>query len=883
MSGSTRIHELLAGVDHQRYIDWVDHHIVNNSRWIVVLFLVATAVFALGLGNISTETGTDQFTTGLPAEEAYQDVQREFSPTFEADTGGTSLIQREENVLSKPSLLRMLRLQHRVDQRPELRVRSTTSAASLVARELDPGAETTAAQIRAIERASPTEIDRAVRDLAAKNEQFTGLVSDDFNREAASASATIGSVTHEVPAGISEGSGQGGSSPLTAFQLQIQSMEDSVGGDITVFGSGVVSQEFETVLTDSLLITVPAAVLFIVFFLVVAYRDLADLLLGALSLGMATVWTFGFLGLAGIPFSNIMIAVPPLLLAVGIDFGIHAINRYREEREDGQEIGQAMRVTTDQLTVAFFIVTGTTVIGFLSNLTSALPPIREFGLVAAIGIVFTFLIFGVFLPAAKVELDRLRERTPIPTFSTTPLGSEGGLVASVLQVGVVVARRAPAVCLVVMVLSTAWVGVYATGVDTSFEEEDFLPPEDNPQFLEDLPEPFRPHEYTSRATTNFLEENFQATDDDTTMVYVRAQMTRASALESIHRAGENPPESMLRDGRDAEVKSIVTVIRTHAERDPEFAALVDRNDIDDDGIPDRNLRTVYGALLDSPARDEALEYITEDYSSTRVVYTVEGDAAAASVEADTRTVADRMRFVATATGTTIVFQAIADLILETAVTSLVVALLGAAVFLILMYLVLEGSASLGVVNIVPVAMTVALLVGSMRALSIPFNTITASLLGLTIGLGIDYSVHVVHRFADEREQRPLGPALERTVRGTGGALLGSMLTTVSGIGVLSLALFSAIQQFGVLTGLSIVYAFLTSVLVLPSALVVWDHFVSGHRSVLPLFGLGTAPWQPTGATGPPETPLPDPTPTRGPRTKTETDTDTVPTSEADDD
>jgi predicted RND superfamily exporter protein len=808
MNGSTRIHELLAGVDHQRYIDWVDHHIVTNSRWVILLFLILTAVFALGLGNISTETGTDQFTTGLPAEEAYQDVQREFSPSFEADTGGTSLIQREENVLSKPSLLRMLRLQHRAEQRTDLRVRSTTSAASLIALELDPGAETTGDQISAIERASPTEIRRAVRDLAATDDRFRSLLSDDFNREAASASATIGSVTHEVPAGISDGSGQGGASPLTSFQLRLQSMEDSVGGDITVFGSGIVSQEFSWVLVDSMLITVPAALLFILLFLVAAYRDLADLLLGALSLGMAIIWTFGFLGLAGIPFSNIMIAVPPLLLAVGIDFGIHAVNRYREEREDGRDIGPAMRVTTDQLTVAFFIVTGTTVIGFLSNLTSALPPIRDFGTVAAIGIVFTFLIFGVFLPAAKVELDRVRRRTPIPTFSTTPLGSEGGVVASVLQVGVVVARRAPAVFLVVMVLSTAWVGVYATGVDTSFEQEDFLPPEENPQFIQNLPEPFRPHEYTSRTNINYLEENFESTDDDTSMVYIQAPMTRASALESVHRAGENPPESILRTGRDAEVRSIVTVIQTHAEHDSGFAALVDRNDIDDDGIPDRNLQAVYESLLDSPARDDALEYITEDYSSARVVYSVEGDAPAASVDEDTRTVAGRMRLTATATGSTIVFQAIADLILETAVTSLVVALL----------------------------------VGSMRALSIPFNSITASLLGLTIGLGIDYSVHMVHRFADEREQRPLVPALERTVRGTGGALLGSMLTTVSGIGVLSLALFSAIQQFGILTGLSIVYAFLTSVVVLPSALVVWDHFASGHRSVLPLFGVGTAPW-----------------------------------------
>ncbi|MFW6382902.1 MAG: efflux RND transporter permease subunit, partial [Haloferacaceae archaeon] len=688
MSGPTPVHDLFARVDHQQYIDWIDHHIVNNSRYVVVLFLVATAVFALGLGNISTETGTQQFTTGLPSEEAFQDVQREFSPTFEPDTGSTSLIQREQNVLSKPSMLRMLRLQERVEDRPDLRVESTASAASLVAREIDPEAESLEDQITAIERATPSEIRRAVRELAESNERFTGLLSNDFNARSASASATIGTVSHELPAGISETTGQGGDSPLTPIQQRVEAVEDSVRGDITVFGNGIVSEEFSSVLTDSLLLTVPAAFLFIVLFLIVAFRDLADLVLGVVALVMAIVWTFGFLGLAGIPFTQLLIAVPPLLLAVGIDFGIHSINRYREERILGKPIGEAMRLTTDQLTVAFFIVAGTSAIGFLANLSSALPPIREFGLVAAIGIAFTFLIFGIFVPAAKVELDRLRERTRIPTFATTPLGREGTALASALKVGVVVARRAPALFLVVVLLISAGAGVYATGVDTSFEQEDFLPPEDNPAFLERLPEPFRPSDYTVTTTINYLSDNFESTEQDSTTIYVQAPMTRGSVLESIHRANENPPDSMLRDGRHAETQSIITVIESRAESDPEFRALVDRNDVDDNGIPDRNLREVYDYLLDSSARDRALDYLAEDYRSTRVVYSVEADAEAGAVDADTRTVADRYRTSAVATGQTVVFQAVSDRILESAISSLLVALVGAALFLVLIYLVL---------------------------------------------------------------------------------------------------------------------------------------------------------------------------------------------------
>ncbi|PYZ03205.1 hypothetical protein C8039_17590 [Halogeometricum sp. wsp3] len=114
---------------------------------------------------------------------------------------------------------------------------------------------------------------------------------------------------------------------------------------------------------------------------------------------------------------------------------------------------------------------------------------------ACVGITFTFLIFGVFLPAAKVELDRLRQRCPIPTFSETPLGAEDSALSDVLRGGVVIANRADHLPRA-HPRTTVGASYYATGVSTSFSQEDFLPPEENPDFVEALPEAFAPSEYT---------------------------------------------------------------------------------------------------------------------------------------------------------------------------------------------------------------------------------------------------------------------------------------------------------------------------------------------------------------------------------------------------
>jgi predicted RND superfamily exporter protein len=856
--------------DHERVVDWVASQVVSRPGRIVVAFLVLTLAFGVGLSNVSTESGTQQFAGDIPAQEALEDINQEFGTPFGASTGSTQLIQKGDNVLSKKGLLAMLRTQERVREREDLRVETTSSPAAVVARTLDPTATTLDAQIDAVERATPSEIDAAVRE-AADNPAFTGGVSNDFNPQAAAASSTIGVVTHDIPNLDTGGAGQGGSSPLTPIQRQVSRVVETTATDsnIEVFGSGIIAEEFGNVISDSLLIVTPAAVVFIILFLSIAYRDLVDLLLGVFSLVMAVVWTFGFLGLAGIPFNTVMISIPPLLLAVGIDFGIHSVNRYREARQeleggpgpgatpsgtdagvdpggrpatDGGDDGTpttdggfdpvvefdegpiagAMRVTIRQLVVAFFIVTGTTVIGFMSNVTSPLAPLSDFGVAASVGIVFTFLLFGVFLPAAKVLVDRARRRYPIPTFSESPLGGEESALGDVLGVGVVLARRVPVLVLVFGLLLTVGAGYYTTDISTEFSQEDFLPPEETPPLLEALPEPLAPSEYSVVAQLNFLEDRYESSQGGSVVIYVEGRMERDTALEEIYRAGRDPPSTFVSENRRADSQSLVTVIRSQAERDPEFAALVDRNDRNGNGVPEDDLGRIYDELLASEAADQAAQYLADDRRSTRVVYATEADADQGLVTQQGRSVADRFRTPATATGETVVFQAVSDLILESAVVSLGVALLGTAVFLMFIYWLLEGEPTLGIANLIPILVAVASVGGSMRLFGIPFNSFTATILALTIGLGIDYSVHVVHRFIDEREEFGLDATLVRTVKGTGGALTGSMLTTVFGIGVLTLALLTPIGQFGVLTALSVIFSYLASLLVLPSVLVVWD-------------------------------------------------------------
>ncbi|SMO77134.1 efflux RND transporter permease subunit [Halorubrum cibi] len=808
--------------------------IVSRPRTVVVAFLLATAVFAGGMTAVETQTNpTEGFSEDLPEQEALDAIENEFDEPFTAETERTQLIHDGNDVLTREETLTMLRLLERIDSREDLHMSSANGAATAIAGTIDPSAETPAEMRAAVAGATDAEFRRVVRRLS-ENPGFSAAVSDDFNPTEASASTTITVIRHDVP--------QGGAD-LQSIQTDVRTLANDEPADIRTFGTGIINAETGRVIADSLLIVMPVVVVLLLGFLVVAYRDPIDLALGLFALLMTLIWTFGFLGFSGIPFDQQQIAVPVLLLAVGVDFGIHFINRYREETVQGYDAVPAMRTAANQLAIAFVIVTVTAVFGFGANVTSGLDPIRNLGIVSAVGIVFTFLIFGLFLPAAKLELDRLRERYGVPEFGTTPIASEESALGRLLAVSVSVGERAPAVFVVLLLLTGGAFGAYGAGVDTTFEQEDFLPPEEEPGYVEYIPEPFAPSEYTVTETLSLLEDSFSASQDASLTVYVEGPFEEDHALEALAAPTDDPPDTLaVGEGGRAETTSIVTVIRSHARNDEEFAALVARNDLNGNGIPDRNLERIYAALFDSPAASDAGRYLTDDRRGAQVEYTVESGATQSEVSADGRQQADRYRYAATATGQIVVFDAITAIIFDSAIQGLVLAVGLSGVFLVITYGVLEGMPMLGIVNVFPITIAVTSLVGTMRFLGYPLNALTATILSIAIGIGIAYSVHITARFVDEyRENGDVATSLRTTLTGTGGALVGSMLTTALGTGALGLAITPVLGDFGVLIAMSVFYSFVISVIALPPALFLWDRLRSGSPTAET-----TAPVEPTG-------------------------------------
>jgi predicted RND superfamily exporter protein len=648
-----------------------------------------------------------------------------------------------------------------------------------------------------------------------------------------STNATMLVVSHE-----SGGNAAAGTAPQSLVDAQLAMQTVASGGEdvreVMVFGGGIISDEINRSMADSLAIVGPLALLFVVVALAIAYRDLVDIVLGVVGIAAVLVWTFGFMGWADIPFNQMMIAVPVLLIGLSIDYAIHIFMRHREERNNrhtASDVRGAMRVGLVGVGVALLFVTATTVIGFLANLTSPIPPIKDFGIVSAVGISAAMLVFGGLVPALKVELDGFLENRVGWSRKKTAFGTGGGRFSSVLATGATAARRAPFVVIVLALLVSAGGAYGATQVDTSFNQEDFLA-QDPPEWTESLPEPFAPSDYSAKENLAFVNENFLR-EDSQAQILLEGDVATADALGELaeaRSAAANKSVVQVLSNDEPNIQGPLSVMRSVAASNETFNATFQAADTDGDGVPDRNVGAVYESLF-AVAPDQAAGVVHRtadgDYAATRLVISVEGGASSTEVTEQMRALAAGVDGLeATATGQTILFKIVQDNLLQTVIESLLITLVAVVAFLMVTYRIAEGSATLGFVTILPVILSVSWILGTMFLLDIPFNILTGMITSLTVGLGVAYSIHLSERYNQELERADsMWEAMRTAVTGTGGALLGSAATTVGGFGVLAFAILPPLQQFGIITGITIVYAFLASVLVLPSLLVVWTRYV----------------------------------------------------------
>ena len=554
-------------------------------------------------------------------------------------------------------------------------------------------------------------------------------------------------------------------------------------------------------------------------------RSFFDLLLSLLGLVLTIVWITGAqgwlgpnaLGLIGQP-NTLTTMVPIMLIGLVVDYAIQTFGLFREQRNEGHQAATAVRRGLRAVIIPLSLAAITTIVSFLTNVTSPIPANVDFGIVAGIGVGFGLIVMLSLLASARVLLDRWREsRGSLP-----PARPASRAMPGVGALGSQLARR-PAPFLVVVGVVTVLLGAAATQIETVFDSRDFLPSSgDATRDIETLDAAFG----GSTGTVKVLIEA-EVTDDRTVRNLIDFSAAFSDDLRrpeavvgGLHSSlgtllvdwitddgapGDNFDPALLAmtlaaDQFRLDPAQIQAIIDRLEENDPEgFAAVA----IDDpDGVD--TLLIQFEALTGDQER--AARMVDDVYGLWF------GD------EREVTVISDE-----------VVALEVVGTMTDSQTESIILTVLAALVILVIFFWITERRAALGFIAVAPIVLVLVWVLGTMALLGIPYNVVTALITALSIGIGVDYTIHIIHRYEGEFARlRDPEAAAKRTLATTGAALLGSALTTALGIGVLMLSAVTPIQQFGIVTAITIAYALVAAVVVVPPMMIVWAAY-QNHR------------------------------------------------------
>ena len=510
--------------------------------------------------------------------------------------------------------------------------------------------------------------------------------------------------------------------------------------------------------------------------------------------------------------------VPIIVISLTVDYAIQAVSHYREQRGEGEPVLEAVRIGLRHVAIPLLLAAVTTVASFFSTLFSPISVIRDFGVVAGLGVGLSLIVMLTLVPAGRTIVDRRREargklKPPRSVSDALP-----GIERSAELLGSAVARR-PAPYLVAVVAVTVWFGFVATGLSSEFSIRDILPRDGN--------------------VLNDMESLDTAVGGSTELatVLVRAEATETRTLLNVRdlsaafsdeqrrpvaAAGPMAPtyESLVRDwthdsgepgdNYDSELAELFTRASASVQLDP----VLMQEFLDRLGERDPFLGSI---LVNDPDGVDAILLTFPTYTDDPDSATVVQQEIEALWAGDDDAI--------TATALSILQVTIRDHITAGQTEAIATTVAVALGILTLFFWVTLRRPVLGFIAVGPIVLVLIWVLGTMALLDIPYSLITSIITALSIGIGVDYTIHMIHRYQEEfaRVRNPEKAAV-RTLATTGSALLGSALTTALGFGVLVFSPLDGIQQFGVTSAITIGYSLFVSILVVPPAMTVWGAY-----------------------------------------------------------
>ena len=525
----------------------------------------------------------------------------------------------------------------------------------------------------------------------------------------------------------------------------------------------------------------PLVFLLIGFVLLLSFRSLSGVVLPLLTAGLAVVWTLGIMVLAGFELTMISNEIPIILLAVGSAYTIHVLNRINQTRD-----GVNNKVVINALSyiiLPVFLAAVTTAIGFISFIFgSYLTMIRDFGIFTALGIAFSFILSITVIPAIISVIPANKKKDN----EKSGLEKKSLLSDKALKPLVSLLFKHPKYTLIAWGVLIAISIVGMSLVKTSVNMADYFK-KDNP----------------TRISEDIMQKKFGGSMP--VFVVFKGDMQSPDVLKTMKKA-----ENYMKQFPDiTTAQSVADLIEEmndamgEGKKIPDEKAkieqlwfLLDGQDIMPQlvsGNLDEGIIQSKFASVESKSMSDFVKYMDK--------FIKENTTADCNIEV---------------TGMPSVYEKLNHSLLQSQFSSLILAIL----MVLLIVGIMMRSFAQGVYATIPILSTIAILFGFMGFSGIPLDIATVLVGSIALGIGIDYSVHVITHYNHVfKETGDIHIALEDTILKGGKAVVINVISVAAGFLVLLFSQIVPLQNFGSLVALSMLGSGLGALTLLPVILI----------------------------------------------------------------
>ena len=541
-------------------------------------------------------------------------------------------------------------------------------------------------------------------------------------------------------------------------------------------------------------IAITALILFLFF------RSWTAVVFPLIVIGVVVTWVMGTLGILQYNINVLTGLIPSIIIVIGIPNSIYLLNKYHQDFAKHGNKMKALSLMIRKIGLVTFITNFTTAIGFLVLVTTDITLLKEFGLVAGINILATFvvsmvLIPGIFsyLPAPKpAQLKHLE-------FKIT------GRMLTLLDL-LVHRHRYRVFAITIVVL-----GVSLYGVSKLYSVA---------YMVDDIPE-----ESKLKQDLYFFENNFSGVMPLEIIIDFGKPRSSLNArnLRKVERL-EIGLDSIDFVSQPISIVSFAKAIRqAYYNGDSNRYSLPspsDRNAIlnylsnqkDEDGLLNSFVDTT-GQVLRVSLKIWDLGSVKMDSLITQVVEPrideVFGD------DEDVHT---------SVTGSTLLFVKGNKFLIENLQMSLLLAFGIIAIIMAILFANLRMIIISMVPNLIPLILTA----GIMGYFGIPLKPSTALIFSIAFGISVDDSIHFLAKYRQELFANKffVPIAISKSIKETGSSMLYTSIVLFFGFVIFVFSDFGGTVALGLLTSLTLLFAMTTNLTVLPALLMVFD---SGKR------------------------------------------------------